>query len=66
MLTILGLKITYESLAFFTLFLTSEAIGASKLKENSVVQMILTGVSLLKLSRKEDDKIEQIKTVINE
>ena len=32
MLTFLGLKVSYETLAFLALFLGSEVVGASKLK----------------------------------
>jgi hypothetical protein len=65
MLTILGFKISYETLVFFGLFLGSEAVGASKLKENSLVQVLLSVVSYLKIVRKEDDKIRQIKDTLN-
>ena len=65
MLTILGLTISYEALVFFALFLGSEAIGTSKLKENSIAQVLLSVVSYLKIIRKEDDKIRQIKDTLN-
>lgn len=61
MLTILGLKVSYETLVFFALFLGSEVIGTSKLKENSIVQVLLSVVTYLKIVRKEDDKIQRIK-----
>lgn len=64
MLTILGITISYEALVFFGLFLGSEAIGASKLKENSVAQVFMSVVSYLKLIRKEDDKIQKIKDTL--
>jgi hypothetical protein len=41
MITILGIKVSYEALAFFALFIGSEIIGASKLRENSIVQVLL-------------------------
>jgi len=63
MLTFLGIKVTYESLAFLALFLGSEIIGASKLKDNSVVQLILSGINALKPLRREDDQINRIKDV---
>jgi hypothetical protein len=63
MLTFLGVKVTYESLAFLALFLGSEIIGASKLKDNSVVQLILSGINALKPLRREDDQINRIKDV---
>jgi hypothetical protein len=63
MLTFLGLKISYESLAYISLFLGSEAVGVSKLKSNSLVQLLLGFVSYLKLFRKEDDQINKVKDV---
>jgi len=64
MLTILGIKLSYESLLFFALFLGSEVIGASKFKSNGVVQLILGGINALKPLRKEDDKLQQIKDTL--
>ena len=61
MITILGIKVSYEALAFLALFLGSEIIGASKLRDNSVVQLILSGINALKPLRKEDDQIQRIK-----
>ena len=61
MLTIFGIKVSYEALAFFALFIGSEIIGNSKLKENSVVQVILRVVEALKPHRTEDDKIQKVK-----
>jgi hypothetical protein len=64
MLTFLGLKISYESLAYLSLFLGSEAVGVSKLKSNSLVQVALSFVSFLKLTRKEDDTLKKIKDAL--
>lgn len=64
MLTILGLKVSWETLLFFALFLGSEVIGNSKLKENSIVQLILTGINALKPYRKEDDQIQKLKDTL--
>ena len=61
MLTFLGLKVSYETLAFLALFIGSEVVGNSKLKENSIVQLILNAVNSLKPFRSEDDKIKNIK-----
>jgi hypothetical protein len=61
MITILGIKVSYEALAFFALFIGSEIIGASKLKENSIVQILLRGVEAIKPHRTEDDKIQRVK-----
>jgi hypothetical protein len=64
MLTIFGIKVSYEALAFFALFIGSEIIGNSKLKENSVVQVILRAVEALKPHRTEDDKIQKLKDTL--
>jgi len=64
MLTFLGLKVSYETLVFIALFLGSEVIGASKLKENGIVQLILGGINALKPLRNEDDQIERIKDIL--
>ena len=64
MLTFLGIKVSYETLAFLALFLGSEIIAASKLKENSIVQLLLNAVNSLKPFRSEDDKISKIKDTL--
>jgi len=64
MLTFLGLKVSYETLVFFALFLGSEIIGASKLKDNSIVQIVLSLVAYLKVVRKEDDKLQKLKDIL--
>ena len=64
MLTILGLKVSYETLLFLGLFVASEVVGNSKLKSNSVVQIILAGINALKPLRKEDDKLQQLKDTL--
>jgi hypothetical protein len=64
MLTILGLKVSWETILFFALFIGSEVVGNSKLKENSLVQLILAGVNALKPLRSEDDKIKQLKDTL--
>jgi hypothetical protein len=61
MITILGIKVSYEALAFFVLFIGSEIVGASKLRENSIVQVVLRAIEALKPHRIEDDKIQRIK-----
>jgi len=64
MLTFLGLKVSYETLAFLALFVGSEVVGASKLKENGIVQLLLNAVNSLKPFRTEDDKIQRVKDSI--
>jgi hypothetical protein len=64
MLTLFGLKVSYETLVFLALFVASEVVGNSKLKENSIVQLLLNAVNSLKPFRSEDDKIQKIKDSI--
>jgi hypothetical protein len=64
MLTIFGIKVSIETITFFVLFLASEVIGESKFKSNGIVQLLANAVGALKPLRKEDDKIEQIKKII--
>jgi len=64
MLTILGIKVSIETVVFFVLFLASEIVGESKFKSNGLVQLLANAVSALKPLRKEDDKIDQIKKIL--
>jgi len=64
MITIFGLKLTYEAAVFFALFLASEFLGVSKFKSNSVVQIFLKVVDLMRPLRSEDDKIKKVKDSI--
>ena len=61
MIEILGVSLTYEAVGFIAAFVASEVIGASKPKENSVAQLIKSLVDTLKPSRKEDEKVAEIR-----
>jgi hypothetical protein len=61
MITIFGLKLSYEAAIFFGLFIASELVGLSKYRSNSLVQVFLKVVHLLKPLRSEDDKIRKFK-----
>lgn len=61
MITIFGLKLSYEAAIFFGLFIASEVIGVSKYRSNSLVQVFLKVVHLLKPLRSEDDKLRKLK-----
>lgn len=65
MIEILGVKLTYEALGFIAAFIASEVIGASKLKENSVAQLAKSLIDTLKPSRKEDEKVAEIRKAAN-
>ena len=65
MLTIFGVTLTYEAVAFLTLFLASEAIGANpRLKDNGVLQLIVRAASMSRSFRREDDQLEEIKRTL--
>ena len=53
-----------EAIGFLLLFLASEAVGTSKLKSNSIAQLLATIVNGLKPLRKEDDQIDAIRRII--
>ncbi len=61
MIEILGVKLSYEALAFLGAFIASEVIGETKLKENSVAALIKSLIDSLKPSRKEDEKLVQLR-----
>jgi hypothetical protein len=65
MLTILGVKVSIETIAFFALFLASEVIGNSKLKSNSVVQLLASIVNGLRPIRREDDQLDAIRRIVS-
>jgi len=66
MIEILGVKLTYEALGFLAAFIVSEVIGVSKLKENSVAQLIKNLIDTQRPHRKEDDKVVAIRERVEE
>jgi len=61
MIEILGVKLSFEAIGFLAAFITSEVIGSSKLKENSVAQLIKSLIDTLKPARKEDEKVAELR-----
>ena len=61
MIEILGVKLSLEAIGFLAAFITSEVIGSSKLKENSVAQLIKSLIDTLKPARKEDEKVAELR-----
>ena len=61
MIEILGISIAWETLGFIAAFVASEVIGSSKLKENSVAQLAKSLIDTLKPSRKEDEKVAEVR-----
>ena len=65
MITIFGVKVTYETLAFFALFIASEYLGMTKKrKANSVTQAITLAAAYFSKTRTEDDTIRRIRQAI--
>jgi len=62
MLTILGVKVSYETLAFFVLFIASEYLGLTKKRRsNSVTQAISMAAAYFSKTRTEDDTVRRIR-----
>ena len=61
MIEILGISIAWETLGFIAAFVASEVIGSSKLKENSVAQLVKSGIDQLKPMRHEDEKVADVR-----
>lgn len=66
MITIFGIKLSYDALSsilFFLLFLWSEYLGGNKkINSNNVASQVYTW---LRFNRREDEKIEQIIEILN-
>ena len=61
MIEVLGITIAWETLAWVAAFAASEIIGTSSLKENSVAAMAKGLIDQMKPTRKEDEKVSDIK-----
>jgi hypothetical protein len=62
MITILGIKVSYETLAFFILFISSEYLGMTKKRRsNSVTQAITMAAAYFSKTRTEDDTVRRIR-----
>lgn len=65
MLTILGIKVSYETLAFFSLFIASEYLGMTKKRRsNSVTQAISMAAAYFSKTRTEDDTVRRIRRTL--
>jgi hypothetical protein len=64
-ITILGIKVSYETLAFFILFITSEYLGMTKKRRsNSVTQAISMAAAYFSKTRTEDDKVRRFRRAL--
>lgn len=60
MITIVGVKVSYETLAFFALFIASEYLGMTKKRRaNSVTQVISMLAAYVAKYRTEDDVVRR-------
>ena len=66
MIEIFGVKLTYEALGFLAAFIVSEVIGVSKLKENSIAQLVKNLIDTQRPNRTEDDKVVAIRERVEE
>ena len=65
MITILGVKVSYETLAFFILFIASEYLGMTKKrKANTVTQAISMLAATLAKYRTEDDTVRRYRRAL--
>ena len=65
MITILGVKVSYETWAFFALFITSEYLGMTKKRRaHSVTQAISMAAAYFSKTRTEDDKIRRFRRAL--
>jgi hypothetical protein len=62
MITILGIKVSYETLTFFILFIASEYLGMTKKRRsNSVTQAISMAAAYFSKTRTEDDTVRRLR-----
>jgi len=62
MLTLFGVKVSYETLAFFILFIASEYLGLTKKRRsNSVTQAISMAAAYFSKTRTEDDTVRRFR-----
>jgi hypothetical protein len=66
MIEILGVKVTYDALAFLVLFAASELLPFLPIKGNGLVDLILRLAHLAKPLRSEDEKIAELTEKIKE
>ena len=65
MITIFGIKVSYETLAFFILFIASEYLGMTKKRRsNSVTQAISMLAATLAKYRTEDDIVRRYRRAL--
>lgn len=66
MIEILGLKLSYEALAFLALFLASELLPFLNVKGNGLTDLVLKAAHLIKPYRTEDEKVTALVSKVKE
>lgn len=60
MIELAGITLAWETIACLLAFAGSEVIGSSKLKENSILQIIKTGIKKLTPEPTHKDKVQAV------
>lgn len=66
MIEILGVKVTYDALVFFFLFLVSEVLPFTKAKGHGIAEAITRAAHLSKPYRNEDEKVAELVQKVKE
>jgi hypothetical protein len=62
MIELFGIKVSIEALVFVVLFVVDEVLALSPAKSNSIVQLLQNILRTIKPARREDEKVEVIKS----
>jgi hypothetical protein len=62
MIELFGIKVSIEALVFVVLFVVDEVLALSPAKSNSIVQLLQNLLRTVKPARREDEKVEVIKS----
>jgi hypothetical protein len=66
MIEIIGVKLSYEAVAFLGLFIFDELVPYLPIKGNNIVQVIQGLTQQVKIFRKEDDAVRAVKAKLAE
>ena len=66
MIEVLGIKLSYEAVAFLGLFIFDELVPYLPIKGNNIVQVIQNLTQQVKIFRKEDDAVRAVKAKLAE
>lgn len=66
MIELFGVKLSVEALIMLAAFVLDEVVRSSRLKENSVLQLLSSLVGSLRPMRKEDEAVDSIRVRVDE